>query len=104
MHNLYALTITRIAIHYNPAQLHGTYALPQEIIRVKTDPMKAIIVYDEDETLAHKVAQSFAERDISNVWMLSGGIFAVLSEAYCYRIECALRQDSRGDDSNWCRV
>jgi hypothetical protein len=34
---------------------------------------KLIIIYDEDESIASKVAQQFAMRDINNIWMVSGG-------------------------------
>ena len=39
----------------------------------KNKPGKVIIVYDEDERIAPNVASVFVQKDVENVFMLSGG-------------------------------
>ncbi len=46
----------------------------EQIIRYRNAKDKLIVIYDDDESIAPNVAQSFAERDIENVWLLSGGM------------------------------
>ena len=39
----------------------------------KNKPGKVIIDYDEDERIAPNVASVFVQKDVENVFMLSGG-------------------------------
>ena len=39
----------------------------------KNKPGKIIIVYDEDERIAPAVATTFIQREVDNIFMLSGG-------------------------------
>jgi len=39
----------------------------------KNKPGKIIVVYDEDERIAPAVATTFIQREVDNVFMLSGG-------------------------------
>lgn len=40
----------------------------------KNKPGKIIILYDEDERIAPQAATTFVQREVDNVFMLSGGI------------------------------
>ena len=40
-------------------------------------PDRIIILYDEDEGIAHKAATTIVQRGINNVFMLSGGAYAL---------------------------
>lgn len=42
-------------------------------VHQKNKPGRIIVVYDEDEVIASTVATKFVERDVENVFMLSGG-------------------------------
>ena len=39
----------------------------------KNKPGKIIVLYDEDETIAPRVATTFIQREVDNIFMLSGG-------------------------------
>lgn len=39
----------------------------------KNKPGSIIIIYDEDERIAPRVATTFIQREVDNVFMLSGG-------------------------------
>lgn len=46
----------------------------KEILEYKNKPGRIIILYDEDERTAHKAATTFVQRDVDNVFLLSGGL------------------------------
>eukprot|EP00118_Oscarella_pearsei_P011104 m.72001 g.72001 ORF g.72001 m.72001 type:complete len:231 (+) comp35768_c0_seq16:485-1177(+) len=49
----------------------------KEILAYKNKTGKIIILYDEDERLAPNAATTFVQRDVDNVFMLSGGLRVV---------------------------
>lgn len=46
----------------------------REILDFKNKPGKIIILYDEDERIAPQSATTFVQREVDNVFMLSGGL------------------------------
>ncbi|ORX82391.1 hypothetical protein BCR32DRAFT_292705 [Anaeromyces robustus] len=69
------------AINYPHTYLfRGANQYSNEIIKYKNKNDKLIIVYDENERLAQKVAQGLMERNILNCFMFSGGLIAMLRE------------------------
>ncbi|RDD36649.1 Centrosomal protein of 41 kDa [Trichoplax sp. H2] len=46
----------------------------KEILVYKNKPGKIIILYDEDETVAPQTATTFVQREVDNVFILSGGM------------------------------
>ena len=72
---LLTLTPTPLGKHYNERLLMTSHQFTADIITYRNNPDKFIVIYDQDESIASRVAQAFAERDITNVWMLSGGKF-----------------------------
>ncbi|XP_065826326.1 centrosomal protein of 41 kDa-like [Oscarella lobularis] len=53
----------------------------KEILTYKNKPGKIIILYDEDERIAPNAATTFVQREVDNVFMLSGGL-KVLSQKF----------------------
>ncbi|XP_065909391.1 centrosomal protein of 41 kDa-like [Dysidea avara] len=46
----------------------------REILDFKNKPGKIIILYDEDEHIAPQAATTFVQREVDNIFMLSGGL------------------------------
>ncbi|XP_021349170.1 centrosomal protein of 41 kDa-like isoform X2 [Mizuhopecten yessoensis] len=60
---------------YPTAMLSRMYNQDTEEMRAyKNQPGKIIIVYDEDEALAHRTATTLVERSYDNLFLLSGGM------------------------------
>lgn len=51
----------------------------------KNAPGKVIILYDEDERIAADCASTFVQREVNNVFMLSGGklVYTGVRERVC---------------------
>ena len=47
--------------------------LPLLCLYKKNKPGKIIILYDEDERIAPQAATTFVQREVDNLFMLSGG-------------------------------
>lgn len=56
-----------------------------DLLTFKNMPNKIIVVYDEDETLASRVASTLVQRGYDNIFMLSGGL-----KLACYRFPTGL--------------
>ncbi|XP_065179711.1 centrosomal protein of 41 kDa B-like [Sycon ciliatum] len=52
----------------------------REILQYKNAPGKIIILYDEDERIAADCATTFVQREVTNVFMLSGGLKVLSSQ------------------------
>ena len=50
---------------------------PLTLTQQKNKPGCIIVVYDEDETIAHGVATKMVQRDFDNIFLLSGGKFII---------------------------
>ena len=59
-------------------------------------PGRIIVLYDEDEGIAHKAATTFVQRGVNNVFMLSGGAYAV---PVCPSSECSLLEGCQASHS-----
>ena len=44
------------------------------MIGQKNKPGRIIVLYDEDERIAPQAATTFVQRDVDNVFILSGGV------------------------------
>ncbi|EDO36249.1 predicted protein, partial [Nematostella vectensis] len=63
------------ALHYPSSMLSRSYNyFTKEILIFKNKLGKIIILYDEDERLAAPAATTFVQREVDNVFMLSGGL------------------------------
>ncbi|KAI0223033.1 Centrosomal protein of 41 kDa [Lamellibrachia satsuma] len=63
------------AVSYPKANLsRATNYESKEMLAYKNKPGKIIIIYDEDERLAHSVATTLVQRGYDNLFMLSGGL------------------------------
>lgn len=49
----------------------------REILDFKNKPGKIIILYDEDEYIAPQAATTFVQREVDNIFMLSGGMICI---------------------------
>ena len=65
----------RPAINFDPAELSRTMnPYNKTLLKFINKPNKIIIVYDQNEDSAVRVAKNLAERDVQNVYLLSGGL------------------------------
>jgi centrosomal protein CEP41 len=63
------------AASYSKANLsRATNYESKEMLAYKNKPGKIIIIYDEDERLAHSAATTLVQRGYDNLFMLSGGM------------------------------
>ncbi|KAK3751531.1 hypothetical protein QZH41_019424, partial [Actinostola sp. cb2023] len=63
------------AMSYPSSMLSRSYNyFTKEILMFKNKPGKIIILYDEDERLTGPATTTFVQRDVDNVFMLSGGL------------------------------
>ncbi|ORX53316.1 Rhodanese-like protein [Piromyces finnis] len=77
----YKLCHIKGAINYPHTFLfRGANQYSNEILKYKNKKDRLIIIYDENERLAQKVAQGLLERNIQNCFMLSGGIVAIVRD------------------------
>jgi centrosomal protein CEP41 len=53
---------------------HSCNYFSKEILEYRNRSGRVIIVYDEDETIAPQVTTNFIQKDVDNVFMLSGGM------------------------------
>ena len=81
------------ATNYNPTRLQSAHQFTSAMLKYKNAADRLIIVYDDDESVASKVAQDFAERGIENVWMLSGGVQALKQQFKCLLVSHAQTDD-----------
>lgn len=65
----------RPAINFDPAELSRTVnPYNKTLLKFINKPNKIIVVYDQNEDTAVRVCKNLAERDVQNVYLLSGGL------------------------------
>ncbi|XP_033746457.1 centrosomal protein of 41 kDa-like isoform X3 [Pecten maximus] len=63
------------AKHYPKTMLSRSYDFEtKDMLAYRNQPGKIIVVYDEDETIAHEVATTLVQRFYENLFLLSGGM------------------------------
>ncbi|XP_062508203.1 centrosomal protein of 41 kDa-like [Corticium candelabrum] len=88
------------ALNYPAAMLSRSFNyFTKEILSYKNKPGHIIILYDEDERIASTAATTFVQREVDNVFMLSGGL-KVLSQKFPKGIMSGLLPDSCKASSN----
>lgn len=69
-----SLIPSSIAINFHHTRLsRATNSFTPELHEYINKPDRLLVLYDEDESIAHRAATIFVERGVDNAFLLSGG-------------------------------